>query len=96
MYIRPNGYRYGGVRLPDNYSGSTFREADEESEEAVPPIIRPAEPSAPLQEQSVSTTCETKSIGSEELLLVALILLLSDRKENDELILLLALLLLAK
>ncbi len=27
MYVRPQGYRYpSGVRLPENYSGSTFRE----------------------------------------------------------------------
>ena len=97
MYVRPSDRKYGGVRLPDNYSGSTFREepSAELADVQAPAEIKGTEPTPPLIEQSAGVT-PSGGIGSEELLLLALILLTSDKKDNDELILLLALILLAK
>ena len=109
MYVRPQSYRYSGeVRLPENYSGSTFRE---------PPLIEPdveeekAAPSEPEQDtRSASPNAsETAAklhldtlfggkgkIGTEELLILALVLLLSDGENNNDLVLFLMLLLFIK
>ena len=103
MYVRPQGYRYSGeVRLPENYSGNTFREppliesdvAEQENEhnEAEPASL-PSE-STPASKLHLGSLFGGKGgIGTEELLILALVLLLSDGESNDDLMLFLILLL---
>ncbi len=108
MYVRPQNYRYPtGVRLPENYSGNTFRETSEEQSSAKPeaaPELSQAEEKKEDESARASLLSEGgfklrlgslfdgKKIGSEELLIIALILLLADSENNDDLILFLILL----
>ncbi len=70
MYVRPQSYRYpSGVRLPENYSGNTFRElpVEEEapSEEAAAP-----EPQD-TAEQVVDSSPEQKSDNTQSAALLS-------------------------
>ena len=109
MYSRPPNYRYpSGMRLPDNYSGSTFREQAKETNEPKREEDIPAKESTQEQEEKVQAASilpkagfklrlgslfgNNRGIGSEELLILALVLLLADTDGNDDLILFLILL----
>ena len=109
MYSRTPNYRYpGGMRLPDNYGGNTFREQakeigearceedtqkKEESDEQLDNVQPTAIlPKAGFKLRLGSLFGGNKGIGSEELLILALVLLLADTEGNDDLILFLILL----
>ena len=111
MYVRPNNRYPSGLRLPENYSGNTFRAQERESQETEPETVieESAESSAPTTEAAALLTQDIpsapsqkrfslfgKSGSNEELLILALILLLSDGNGNDDLILFLMLLLFIK
>ena len=52
MYVRPQNYRYPeGMRLPENYSGNTFREPLEQEEAQEEPL----EKEETLDEQALPT-----------------------------------------
>lgn len=108
MYVRPPSYKYpSGMRLPENYSGNTFRESVDE-EPAVEAEAEPVTKEQDTPEESVETAAllsqkegfglrlgslfGSKGIGGEELLILALILLLADSEGCDDLILFLVLL----
>ncbi len=104
MYVRPQNYRYpSGVRLPQNYSGSTFgageqRDADVSEEKLQDEEKNDGTPKEALLSKGGfglrlgSLFGDNKKIGTEELLIIALILLLADSDNNDDLILFLVLL----
>jgi hypothetical protein len=105
MYVRPQSYKYpSGMRLPENYSGNTFREQppeevqEEETAEAVKEEAEEATQTAALLTQKdgfglrLSSLFGGKGIGSEELLILALILLLADSDGCEDLVLFLVLL----
>lgn len=109
MYVRPQNYKYpSGMRLPENYSGNTFREpiyeeAHEEKEITEEKSENPkqdadtAETSALLPQKEgfslrLGSLFGDKGIGSEELLILALILLLADSEDGQDLVLFLVLL----
>ena len=110
MYVRPqSNIRHDGVRLPQNYGGSAFREPIIEQSE--PPEDVPNEPAeqsmlrlepsgdtAPLLKTGTHADAPSQKgqIGSEELLLLALALLLADSDIGGELVPLLVLLLFVK
>ena len=110
MYVRPQNYKYSpDIRLPENYSGNTFRELPEDNpEEIQDEVTLPLIENAPQEAEAVPTSAPHKEsfglrlgslfkgIGSEELLILALILLLADSESNDEIILFLAILLFVK
>ncbi len=65
MYVRPQNYRYpSGVRLPENYSGNTFREPMEEPEEEAPVSEQSESNEAPPQREAPKEAQETASLLS--------------------------------
>ena len=107
MYVRPPSYRYQApMRVPENYSGNTFREEPDvaEPETEVETVEITSEESAAkpalLSQKGFSLRLGSlfgrdRGIGTEELLILALILLLSDTGDGegfDDLILFLILL----
>ena len=67
MYVRPQGYRYTNeIRLPENYSGNTFRE---------PPLLikDPEEPTDPqtIEEPKALPEIADKSDNDEKILPVS-------------------------
>ncbi len=108
MYVKPQNYRYpAGVRLPENYGGSTFREEPPQAdtrdgeqasavntteEKASDTEAAPASLLSPSFRLRLGSLFDNKKIGTEELLIIGLILLLADSDSNDDLILFLILL----
>ena len=103
MYVRPPSYKYpSGMRLPENYSGNTFRdqpqeESQEEEAATATKVEDSAQTAALLTQKSgfglrLGSLFGNKGIGSEELLILALILLLADSDGSEDLVLFLVLL----
>ena len=109
MYVRPQNYKYpSGMRLPENYSGNTFREQSQEEnqeEEVIEEVKEEIKEASPDTTQTAALLTQkegfglrlgslfgNKGIGSEELLILALILLLADSDGCDDLVLFLVLL----
>ena len=106
MYVRPQNYKYpSGMRLPENYSGNTFREpiiedevTDTEIAEEVKKESEDSTVTSALLTQKegfglrLGSIFSDKGIGSEDLLILALILLLADSEAGQDLVLFLALL----
>ena len=108
MYVRPQpqNYKYSQeVRLPENYGGSTFREAPQESpmQEVIENVNETEQTAEAVEAKEAVLPASSPlklrlgslfggKIGTEEILILALILLLCDSEENDDLVLFLILL----
>lgn len=108
MYVRPQpqNYKYSQeVRLPENYGGSTFREAPQEppTQETVDEMTETEQTAEAVEAKEAVLPASSPlklrlgslfggKIGTEEILILALILLLCDSEENDDLVLFLILL----
>ena len=66
MYARPQNYRYtGDVRLPQNYSGNTFRQSEEEKdEEKAEPISTEIISEEGKSEAQDGQKAEAREVGS--------------------------------
>lgn len=67
MYVRPQNYRYPpGVRLPENYGGSTFREPPPEdiSEEEVAEPLDGEEPAEQNEEKPTEKSADEAHTAS--------------------------------
>ena len=106
MYVRPQNYKYpAGMRLPENYAGNAFREANESIEAKAEEVseVKDAPPDESKETAALlprkegfglrlSSIFGDRGFGNEELLILGLILLLADGEGCDDLILFLALL----